>query len=370
MMEFMNSEADAFADSLDRLLASQDLVAARRLECAGEFPQALWDSLVGMGLPQVLVPEADGGLGVCLETGAAVVMRLGRHAVPGPMVDTMVVNQLTASLGLLQAKGPCVAALAQPFDGKGQLLLIDRPDAELTARPLLLRGELLDVPGPFPGQTLVVVGPDWLTQLQVDELAVVRVRNLAGEPRINVVFDDAPRARTRIVRLGAADLAFRLWARMALLRAAQMVGAMEGALALTCRYAADRNQFGKAIGSFQVIQHHLASMAAQVAACRTGVLAAAKREGRPDEFMYAAVAKARVSEAAASVAAIAHQLHGAMGFTHEYGLQPLTVRLWAWRDDFGHETWWQRWLGQMALEAGGAGTWAMIAADSSGSRKE
>ena len=58
----------------------------------------------------------------------------------------------------------------------------------------------------------------------------------------------------------------------------------------------------------------------------------------------------RVGEAAGTGAAIAHQVHGAMGFTYEHTLHHATRRLWAWREEFGNETYWAMRLGRMVAE--------------------
>jgi acyl-CoA dehydrogenase len=149
-------------------------------------------------------------------------------------------------------------------------------------------------------------------------------------------------------------------ARMALLRAALMVGAMERALELSIAYTSERHQFGRSLASFQVIQQALAVMATQVAAARSAVAAAAvQNDPERIEFM-AAVAKARAGDAAAIVAASAHQVHGAMGFTQEYSLGIATKRLWSWRSEDGSESYWCGWLGARARESGDL--WSLIAA--------
>jgi acyl-CoA dehydrogenase len=74
----------------------------------------------------------------------------------------------------------------------------------------------------------------------------------------------------------------------------------------------------------------------------------------------AAVAKVRVGEAASRGAAIAHQVHGAIGFTHEHSLHFATRRLWAWREEFGADAWWAERLGQAAIAAGAAGFWPAL----------
>jgi alkylation response protein AidB-like acyl-CoA dehydrogenase len=79
-------------------------------------------------------------------------------------------------------------------------------------------------------------------------------------------------------------------------------------------------------------------------------------------FLEVASAKIRVGEAAAAGAAIAHQVHGAIGFSQEPVLHRYTQRLWAWRDDFGSESVWAERLGQRVARNGAEALWPMLAA--------
>jgi acyl-CoA dehydrogenase len=139
----------------------------------------------------------------------------------------------------------------------------------------------------------------------------------------------------------------------ALVRAVQMTGAMETVLELTVDYAAQRQQFGVPLNRFQAVQQHLAALAAEVAAAGAAADAAV---AAPDEFNVA-VAKVRCGEAAGAASAIAHQVHGAIGFTDEHRLQQFTRRLWSWRDDFGTESQWAIRLGRLAASIGPEGAW-------------
>ena len=146
----------------------------------------------------------------------------------------------------------------------------------------------------------------------------------------------------------------------ALIRAQQMVGAMERCLDHALRYAMERKQFGRAIGKFQAVQMMLAEAAGQYAAATAAADLAAEAY-RSDGFDIAvAVAKARVGEAAGKVAEVCHQVHGAMGFTQEHPLHFATRRLWSWRDEFGHESFWQERIGRLVCRGGGAALWPML----------
>ncbi len=77
---------------------------------------------------------------------------------------------------------------------------------------------------------------------------------------------------------------------------------------------------------------------------------------RPD-LLRVASAKIRAGEAATRAAEIAHQVHGAIGYTEEHQLHRFTLRLWAWRDEFGSETEWASWVGAAVARIGGEGLW-------------
>jgi len=82
--------------------------------------------------------------------------------------------------------------------------------------------------------------------------------------------------------------------------------------------------------------------------------------GHGDLIFAIAVAKSRCGEAAGKVAEIAHQVHGAIGFTHEHRLHHLTRRLWSWRDEFGVESDWSIELGRLAAAKGADGLWPLL----------
>ena len=237
--------------------------------------------------------------------------------------------------------------------------------------------------------------------------------NLAGEAR-----DDLALPRSTVLRLGPhpVDLA-GVWTRLALARSAQLVGALEAALDLALRYAGERVQFGRPIGRFQAVQQELARFASQVAAAGAALeaaLAAADRSDHDERERVAsrgdaggdgaerdtrlpeiaavgacaielgqirarlaaafdalspadptfeiAVAKIVASDAASAGAAIAHQVHGAIGFTAEHPLQHLTRRLWSWRAEAGRASDWAGQIGDATLQAGPEALWPRLTA--------
>jgi len=148
----------------------------------------------------------------------------------------------------------------------------------------------------------------------------------------------------------------------AVMRSAQMAGALQCILAASVQYAGERVQFGRPIGRFQAVQQNLAVLAGQVAAATAAAEAAIEAAATNLSSIAVAAAKIRAGEAAGIGAAIAHQVHGAIGFTQEHRLHYSTRRLWSWRDEFGNEAWWSRSLGSRVAAAGPDGLWPFITA--------
>jgi acyl-CoA dehydrogenase len=195
-------------------------------------------------------------------------------------------------------------------------------------------------------------------------------RNLAGEPRDEVEL--GAEAEFRPVSAGTADYARRL---LRLFRSLLIAGAAQQALDLTVAYVNEREQFGRPLARFPVVQQEIARMAGEVAlitAATQAAVAAGPDAGAGAGTGSVAVgggamsaviaAKAQASYGAGIVAAIAHQLHGAIGTTEEHRLRLTTTRLWSWRDEDGPAAECFAELGQAALGAAhrGGGLWPWL----------
>jgi acyl-CoA dehydrogenase len=331
-------------DSAMRLfgdLATPQVLAAAE---AGVWPAALWDAVEEAGYPEVLA-EGTGGMA----EAAAILRAAGHHAAPIPLAETMLAHFLCGHAGLAPPPGPLSVAPVEPDD-------------RILAVGDTLAGRAGFVPWGCDAAAIVLVAEEGVAIASRGRASFEAGRNLAGEPRDHLTAaaaDMPPRRlpdgvdRLLLLRLGA------------LMRAAQMAGAMERALDLSTRYANDRVQFGRPIGKFQAVQQQLALAAEEVAAALVAAESAARFlvEGRPAAAFAAAAAKIRAGIAAGKVAEIAHQVHGAIGFTHEHSLHRLTRRLWSWRDEFGSESFWSRELGRRILAAGADALWPAITAE-------
>ena len=150
------------------------------------------------------------------------------------------------------------------------------------------------------------------------------------------------------------------------MRSVETAGALEAILSLSVAYANERVAFERKIGKFQAVQQNLARLAGEVAAALAVSGSAADTLSNSDEFddavlLEAASAKIRCAEAAAEGSAIAHQVFGAIGFTQEHILHRFTLRMLAWRDDFGNESWWAAELGRFVARRGADEFWPLVA---------
>jgi acyl-CoA dehydrogenase len=180
--------------------------------------------------------------------------------------------------------------------------------------------------------------------------------NPASEPRDTLRFENAKTETSK----SDTDM----FAALALLRTGQIAGALDHALELSVGYTRERQQFGRPLAQFQAIQQQLAVLAEETAAAGMAAAAAFKAMDRGDAGFEIAAAKLRANRAARTSTGIAHQVHGAMGFTAEYALHHLTRRLWAWQTEAGNERFWGERLGAQIAARGAGNFWPDLVARS------
>jgi acyl-CoA dehydrogenase len=309
------------------------------------FDAGLWRTLEETGLARLTLPAEAGGSEGTLQDAAVVLAAAGAHAARVPLVETdLLAGWLLHAAGVPLPDGPLTAvAGALEIDGT------------------TVRGEVRRVPWARAAAGLAVLAGAHVVLLGPGAVTLVEGTNLAEEPRDTVTVDGAAVAVVPAPDGAAAELRLRA----ALGRALLIAGAARGALAATVRYAGERVQFGRPIGRFQAVQQQLALAAGEVAAASAAASAAAATAAAdgfaaPSTRFAVGAAKSRTGEAAGAVARIAHQVHGAIGFTREHDLRLWTTRLWAWRDEDGSDAEWNAELGAAALAAGPAGLWPLV----------
>ena len=343
----MSKPENAVLDATERLFrercGDEVLASANAGAWSGEF----WDELAAFGLPMALVSEDQGGLGLSMGDAYGIAQLCGQFAVPLPVVETMLANWLLTLAGLPARDGP-------------QCLLF----------------EGLSVINPTGGRRLVGTCPTvpwgrncapvaWVQDAELSYVValgksqgeVAEGINIANEPRDALTIDADMTGQN--VAVCAADPA--LTERCAALRCVQMAGAMATIGEMSIAFAMEREQFGRPLAKFQAIQQSLAVLAEQVALASVAAqMASDAVSASSAQTLAIASAKARVGEAAGDVAATAHQVHGAIGFSEEYRLHYFTRRLWSWRDEFGNETSWYEQIGRAIAKAGPDRLWSEL----------
>jgi acyl-CoA dehydrogenase len=348
------SEADLVVATVRDILSQHEpfVLTDERTWDAG-----LWTALAEAGMTGVGLPEDAGGSGGEPTDAVAVVATLARGAAAVPVAEQLLVAGpalLAADLRpppvdeplSIATEGAVTAEASDDGDGPGRWTLT---------------GTATDVPWAGVARHLVVlagsaVGPV-LALVDVTGRDATRAANLAGEPRGSLVFAGVAASGALLTETQAQELR----ARYALARAVQLSAALEQVLTRTVQYAGERQQFGRPLARFQAIQMELAEMAGEVTAVSALVDAAVQAVDRGESpVLPAAAAKVRAGAAVAVVARLAHQVHGAIGFTQEHPLHHLTRRCWSWRDEGGSELAWSRVLGAGLLADGPDALWPAL----------
>ena len=319
------------------LVTSEVSAAAER----GIWPERLWQAVEEAGYPDVLANGPSG-----MVEAATILRAAGHHATPIPLAETMLAHWLCAACAV---EAPAGALTIGPVE----------PEDRLDIAEAAVSGNAGYTPWGRAVAAVVLIASNRLLVVEQPAASFTPGTNLAGEPRDHL---GTVEPGGRSAPLPAAVEVGLVQRYGALFRAAQMAGAMEAALVLSTRYANDRVQFGRPIAKFQAIQQQLALLAEEAAAALVAVESAASAVAaeRPSAALAVAAAKIRAGEAAGKVAEIAHQVHGAIGFTHEHSLHRLTRRLWSWRDEFGTESRWSQELGKAVMAAGADALWPTI----------
>ncbi|MFN0159828.1 MAG: acyl-CoA dehydrogenase family protein [Burkholderiales bacterium] len=331
-----------FADHIDR-----DLLAACE---AGQWPAQLWREVEDNGLSMALASESAGGIGASWEDAYPILREIGYAQVPLPLAQTMIAALILSAGEIPVPAGP-IALIESLRDAR---LGNDR-----------LTGQAERVLWAAHAEHGVAANGDELLLVRLsggDGVQITPARpNAAGEPEHGLTFAGAP-VLARIAN-PFPDLGDPIRHFGALATSIALVGALEFALEQSVQYANDRVQFGRALAKYQAIQHPLALLAGDIAAARMAALVAAgaapamaRRDAGCAPFDIA-VAKVRAGEAATRAISIAHQVHGAIGFTVEHRLNYATRRLMTWRAAHGSDAWWAERLGRAAIGAGAAGFW-------------
>jgi acyl-CoA dehydrogenase len=328
------------SDAQTLLIEASDRVFSK-LPRGGTFDDS-WPQVQEAGFASLLVTEQHGGFGGDWLDAFAVMRLTGYYAVALPVGEDILASWAAGRAGLDVVPDGAIS-LAPTVEGRVS-------GGRFT-------GRLTGVPwGRHVDRVLATVDDKTMVLRRVDAASVETHVNPAGEPRDTLRFDGAV-ADVGPLLVDAFDLG-------AVLRAAQIAGALDAVLEMSITYANERVQFGRPIGKFQALQQNLAILSEAAAAVNCAGEAVCRALEHGDASFEVAAAKERANRSAELGTIVGHAVHGAMGFTLEHGLHYFTRRLTAWRSEFGGDRLWQERLGR-AVAAGGADDfWSTLTARS------
>ncbi|MGN0064689.1 MAG: acyl-CoA dehydrogenase family protein [Nocardioides sp.] len=286
-MKFVPTAEQAdFARTLDAVLSATDVVSATRAWAEGDTAAGLdlWGKLAEQGVPALLVPEDADGMGATPVELVIAMVALGRHAVPGPWVESAAYLPRalgdTAALGAIAEGTPATVAVAPQV-------------------PYALDGEVAEqVYAVVDGVLRSATATSSVTSVDAARrLATVEAGDAVASADLDRAFDTA-----------------------VLATAAQVYGAGERLLEEAVAYVKQRRQFGREIGSYQAIKHQLADVRIALDFVRPLLDGAALADGTATFSRDVSAAKVAANEAAYLASRVALQVHGAIGYTAELDL--------------------------------------------------
>lgn len=338
----LNTSSVTLAVDEDLTALFTDIVAGHSRPGVQPDPEALWSTLREAGLARLTAPEQVGGSGAGWAEAAALLRITAAAGVPVPYAETdLLAGPLRRAAGVDDSSdASATVALLDPTGAARGVPWAGATAAVVCVRAIRDGYELADV----PSAKLTITPADAVSAIPSG--AVMAPEDLAWTPV------DADAVQSYVLR-------------GALARALQCAGALEGMLDSAIEHTTTRQQFGRTLAKFQSVQNLVVDIAAESVLARSAVDAALvdalthALSGEHSQFRIA-VARSVVSQALAVAVRNVHQVHGAMGTTHEHTLHRLTLPALHWRGEFGSAAFWEAFLTRTALDGGMDGAWPLV----------
>jgi len=324
------------------------------------YSPEIWKEMAELGWMGLVFPEKYGGGDMTFLDLAVLLEEMGAACMPGPFFSTVVIG----GLPIMDAGSDEQKEEYLPKIASGEAiftLALTEPSARYDAASIsvkatsdgdgyVINGTKLFVPDAQIADYLLCVArtsegakpEDGITIFIVDAkspgIDTTVLKTIASDKLCEVVFENVKVPKENVLgKLGEGwSEVQKIIERAAVAKCCDMAGGMQSALDMTVEYAKERKQFGRPIGSFQIIQHYCADMATDVDGMRLSSYQAAwmVNQGLPCTAEIA-MAKAWAGQASHRIMTLAHQVHGAIGATIDHDLQYYTRRAKAAEVTFG-----------------------------------
>ena len=315
------------------------------------YPDALWRQMTALGWTGVAFPEQYGGTGGTFADLGVLLEEIGRSLAPSPFIPTVVLGGMTVLDGGSATQKAdllsriCAGTLTMTMAINEASATYEPWGIEASAQKqgdtYEITGTKLFVPFAQAAQLIIVTARTssdsdpakgvtlFLVPSGVEGLRITPMKSIGHENVFEINLDKVNVPEDSVIgKIGEGwPIAERTIMRATASQCVEMLGGAQAVLDMAVEYAKGRTQFGRAIGSFQAVQHHCARMATDVEGSKNIAYQAVWRlsEGLPAQ-REVAMAKAWIGPAYRRVCGTAHQCHGAIGFTKEHDLQLYTRR--------------------------------------------
>ncbi len=348
MALYHNEDQAMLRDSAREFMKSQAPVSHLRefrdKDCKDGFSHSLWKQFAEMGFTGILIPEADGGMGMGHAEAGIVLEEIGRNLTPSPFLTTSVVavEALKAADKAMRDRwfpgiiaGETVIALALDESSKHQSHRI-ATTAERSGNGFKLNGQKQFVVHGASADMLIVAArtsgaindQEGITLFSVEKdavgLSIESARLVDSAMAARVTMEDVTVNADAVI--GDVDGGWAVLSKLLTAgrigAAAEMVGVGSGAMDMTFDYLKTRKQFGQLIGEFQALQHRAAHLYGEMEGARSIVMKAQQLLDAGDDKAEIMVAAAKAKAGLASNLAVREgvQMHGGMGMTDAFDI--------------------------------------------------
>lgn len=345
----MSELKDMIVDVVEKIFSDHIRKETVDLLEDGKWATNVWAILTKNEITHVAVSENSGGASGDLEDLLSLYYLIGKYAAPIPFVEMTLANYFLEQFNISTSQ---------------HLITYSLPNQTLSLnRNQTVSGTLLNVPWARHAQELLLFATNakgvHAVVIDLNKTAIELNSNLAAEPRDTVIFENVPIKRQSTTPLTNEQVTFIQTIDTAAINA-RVTGAINTIVRLSVQFSKERKQFDQPIHCFQLVQKHLATLTGEQAIASSSldtIIAALVQNRENNEVAYMRI---QLDESIKIVSSTAHQVHAAIGVTHEHRLHQFTRRCWSWREEGYSASHWQRNIAHSLLQLNKEDLWSYI----------
>lgn len=325
-----------------------------------------WKEMAELGWQGLVLPEEYYGSSMQFVDLMVLMEEMGRACLPGPFFPTVILGALTIldhgnaaqKSKYLPGTATGGTVITMAVNEKDPRFIPDsiQMTADVNSDGYTLNGTKLFVPYAHIAEVIIVVArteDKGITAFVVDPntegITCNELKSIGRDRLCELIFENVHISTDAVLGKegNGWEIVMNALERAAVAKCCDTTGVLQSVFEMTVQYAKDRKQFDKPIGNFQIIQHYLAEMNADLNGLRYASYQAAWKisNGKPS-LTESAIAKAWMGDAYERIITKAHQIHGAIGVTIDHDLHFYTWRGKAAQLSYGDSDFWRETVAQ------------------------